>query len=167
MLYGSADKREARGGFLPGLTELGEASLAGRDVPFVRNSEGLKWASPKSDRLNITSGSVTTRYTVNEQVDQRVVTAPLVIFSRSPLGEAHFRPSLLRMKGTSRPARLASPSSVRPGQEAAAALALVGRAVEHDENRNGADGAGKTGADQPAEAADLGGFRRDRSRTDP
>jgi murein DD-endopeptidase MepM/ murein hydrolase activator NlpD len=71
VLYGSADKREARGGFLPGLTELGEASLAGRDVPFVRNSDGLKWAAPKSDRLNITSGAVTVRYLVNEQVKQR------------------------------------------------------------------------------------------------
>ena len=40
-------------------------------MPFVRNSEGLKWASPKSDRLNITSGAVTTRYIVNEQVKQR------------------------------------------------------------------------------------------------
>jgi murein DD-endopeptidase MepM/ murein hydrolase activator NlpD len=71
VLYGSADKRESRGGFLPGLTELGEASLAGRDVPFMRNSEGLKWASPKGDRLKITSGAVTVRYLVNESVKQR------------------------------------------------------------------------------------------------
>ena len=71
VLYGSADKRESRGGFLPGLTELSEASLAGRDVPFVRNSEGLKWASPKGDRLKITSGAVTVRYLVNESVKQR------------------------------------------------------------------------------------------------
>ena len=71
VLYGSADKRESRGGFLPGLSELGEASLAGGDVPFVRNSEGLKWAAPKSDRLKITSGAVTVRYLVNESVKQR------------------------------------------------------------------------------------------------
>jgi hypothetical protein len=71
VLYGSADKRESRGGFLPGLTELGEASLAGRDGPFMRNSEGLKWASPKGDRLKITSGAVTVRYLVNESVKQR------------------------------------------------------------------------------------------------
>ncbi|KAB2941531.1 MAG: M23 family metallopeptidase [Hyphomicrobium sp.] len=71
VIYGSADKRESRGGFLPGLTELGEANLAGRDMPFLRNSEGLKWASPKSDRLNITSGAVTVRYLVNESVKQR------------------------------------------------------------------------------------------------
>ena len=71
VLYGSADKRESRGGFLPGLSELGEANLAGGDVPFLRNSEGLKWAAPKSDRLKITSGAVTVRYIVNEPVKQR------------------------------------------------------------------------------------------------
>lgn len=71
VIYGSADKRESRGGFLPGLTELGEANLAGRDIPYVRNSDGLKWSTPKSDRLKITSGAVTTRYLVNESVKQR------------------------------------------------------------------------------------------------
>jgi murein DD-endopeptidase MepM/ murein hydrolase activator NlpD len=72
VIYGSADKRESRGGFLPGLTELGgEANLAGRDIPFLRNSDGLKWATPKGDRLKITSGSVTVRYLVNESVKQR------------------------------------------------------------------------------------------------
>ena len=71
VIYGSADKHETRGGFLPGLTELGEANLTGRDSPFMRNSEGLKWAAPKSDRLNITSGSVTVRYLVDEFVKQR------------------------------------------------------------------------------------------------
>ena len=44
---------------------MGEANLAGRDVPFPP-SEGLKWAAPKSDRLKITSGAVTVRYLVNE-----------------------------------------------------------------------------------------------------
>lgn len=71
VIYGSADKRESRGGFLPGLTELGEANLAGRDIPYVRNSDGLKWATPKSDKLKITSGAVTVRYLVNESVKQR------------------------------------------------------------------------------------------------
>ena len=71
VIYGSADKRESRGGFLPGLTELGEASLAGHDIPYLRNSEGLKWAAPKGDRLKITSGAVTVRYLVNESVKQR------------------------------------------------------------------------------------------------
>lgn len=69
VIYGSADKREARGGFLPGLTELGEANLA--SLPTPRNSGGLKWSAPKSDRLKITSGAVTVRYLVNESVRQR------------------------------------------------------------------------------------------------
>jgi len=71
VIYGSADKRETRAGFMSGLTELGEANLVGRDIPYVRNSEGLKWATPKSDRLKITSGAVTVRYLVNESVKQR------------------------------------------------------------------------------------------------
>ncbi len=71
VIYGSADKRESRGGFLPGLTELGEANLGDREMAFARNSDGLKWSSPKSDRLNITSGAVTVRYLVNELVKQR------------------------------------------------------------------------------------------------
>lgn len=71
VIYGSIDKRDARGGFLPGLTELGEANLVDREMPFVRTSEGLKWASPKSDKLNITSGAVTVRYLVNESIKQR------------------------------------------------------------------------------------------------
>jgi murein DD-endopeptidase MepM/ murein hydrolase activator NlpD len=71
VVYGSTDTRESRGGFLPALTEIGESSLSGRDLPIVRDSEGLKWATPKSDRLKVTSGAVTVRYLVNEQVKQR------------------------------------------------------------------------------------------------
>jgi murein DD-endopeptidase MepM/ murein hydrolase activator NlpD len=70
-IYGSADKREMRDGFLPGLAELGASGLAERDGPVAHDSGGLKWASPKGDRLNITSGAVTVRYTVNERVKQR------------------------------------------------------------------------------------------------
>ena len=70
VIYGSADQREAKGGFLPALT-MGEADLSGRGIPFLRASEGLKWATPKSDRLQITSGAVTVRYLINESLKQR------------------------------------------------------------------------------------------------
>ncbi len=43
----------------------------------------------------------------------------------------------------------------QPGQEPRLAFRLVDRSVDHHENGNGADRAGKAGADQPAEAADL------------
>ena len=71
VIYGSSDQREARGGFLPALTQFGEADLAGRGSPFRHASKGLKWATPKSDRLQITSGAVTVRYLINESLKQR------------------------------------------------------------------------------------------------
>jgi murein DD-endopeptidase MepM/ murein hydrolase activator NlpD len=72
VIYGSADQREARSGFLPALTQIGEADhLAGGGSPFPRVSKGLKWAAPKSDRLQITSGAVTVRYLINESLKQR------------------------------------------------------------------------------------------------
>ena len=71
VIYGSVDQREARSGFLPALTQIGEADLAGRGSLFPRTSKGLKWAAPKSDRLQITSGAVTVRYLINESLKQR------------------------------------------------------------------------------------------------
>jgi murein DD-endopeptidase MepM/ murein hydrolase activator NlpD len=71
VIYGSADKREAKGGFLPALSLMGDADLSGRGIPFLRASEGLKWSVPKSDRLKITSGAVTVRYHINESLKQR------------------------------------------------------------------------------------------------
>jgi murein DD-endopeptidase MepM/ murein hydrolase activator NlpD len=67
VLYGSADTRESSNGFLPALSEVSEADLAAR---FARSNNGLKWSSPKSDRLKIVTGSTTTRYVVDEQVKQ-------------------------------------------------------------------------------------------------
>ena len=71
VIYGSADQREAKGGFLPALTQIGEADLSASGVPFPRANKGLKWAAPKSDRLQITSGAVTVRYLINESLKQR------------------------------------------------------------------------------------------------
>jgi murein DD-endopeptidase MepM/ murein hydrolase activator NlpD len=71
VIYGSVDQREGRGGFLPALRQIGEADLSGRGTPFPRTADGLKWAAPKSDRLQITSGAVTVRYLINESLKQR------------------------------------------------------------------------------------------------
>lgn len=68
VIYGSADKREARNGFLPA---MGDADLSARAALFARSNDGLKWATPKSDRLKITSGAVTVRYLINESQKQR------------------------------------------------------------------------------------------------
>jgi len=71
VIFGSADQAKNAGGFLPALKEMGRASLTGREMPRLRTSEGLRWAVPKSDRLKITTGAVSTRYIIHESVKQR------------------------------------------------------------------------------------------------
>jgi murein DD-endopeptidase MepM/ murein hydrolase activator NlpD len=68
VIYGSADKRQTRGGFIE---MMNDADVAGRNAAFLRPTEGLKWAAPKSDRLQVTSGTFTTRYLINEARKQR------------------------------------------------------------------------------------------------
>lgn len=70
VIYGSADQRQTTGGFLPAWS-ADEADIASRSAAFLRPSEGLKWATPKSDRLKVTSGAVTVRYLINESQKQR------------------------------------------------------------------------------------------------
>jgi murein DD-endopeptidase MepM/ murein hydrolase activator NlpD len=71
VIYGSADQRAADGGFLPALSSMGDTDIAGRGYPFSRSRDGLRWAVPKSDRLQVTSGAVTVRYLIHESHKQR------------------------------------------------------------------------------------------------
>jgi murein DD-endopeptidase MepM/ murein hydrolase activator NlpD len=71
VIYGSADQHADNGGFLPALSSMGDADLGARGYPFARDRNGLKWAAPKSDRLQVTSGAVTVRYLINESRKQR------------------------------------------------------------------------------------------------
>ena len=71
VIYGSVDKKGSMGGFLPALSLMGETDLSGR-MPFLHPSDGLKWAVPKSDRLQITSGAVTVRYLLKDSLKQRL-----------------------------------------------------------------------------------------------
>jgi murein DD-endopeptidase MepM/ murein hydrolase activator NlpD len=71
VIYGSLDQREAKGGFLQALPQIAGADFSGHGVPFRRVRQGLRWAAPKSDRLQITSGAVTVRYLINESLKQR------------------------------------------------------------------------------------------------
>lgn len=71
VIYGSVDPKGNKGGFLPALSLMGEADLSGR-MPFLHQSDGLKWAVPKSDRLQITSGAVTVRYFLKDSLKQRL-----------------------------------------------------------------------------------------------
>jgi len=71
VIYGSVDGKGGQGGFLPALSLMGEPDLSGR-MPFLHQNEGLKWAVPKSDRMQITSGAVTVRYFLKDSLKQRL-----------------------------------------------------------------------------------------------
>jgi murein DD-endopeptidase MepM/ murein hydrolase activator NlpD len=71
VIYGSSDPREGSEGFLPALKQMGEGSLPSPATPFPRSPDGLKWAVPKTDRLRILTGAVSTRYIIHESLKQR------------------------------------------------------------------------------------------------
>jgi len=65
VIYGSTDRAD-QGGLLPALKRMRdgkpEASL------LMRHDDGLKWAVPKSDKLQTTSGSMSTRFVIHESM---------------------------------------------------------------------------------------------------
>jgi murein DD-endopeptidase MepM/ murein hydrolase activator NlpD len=69
VIYGSSDHRETKNGFLP--TMVDEAAATGEEALNWHSSGGLKWAAPKSDRLQTTSGAVTVRYFIKAQMRQQ------------------------------------------------------------------------------------------------
>ena len=71
VICGSADQQASQGGFLPTLTATRNAVFSGTGMMFLRANEGLRWATPKSDRLRVISGSLSTRYIIHESLKQR------------------------------------------------------------------------------------------------
>lgn len=71
VICGSADQQASKGGLLPALTATSDAVFSGTGTMFLRANEGLRWASPKSDRLRVTSGTVSTRYIIHESRKMR------------------------------------------------------------------------------------------------
>ncbi len=71
VISGSADNQAGKGGFLGGLMTTGETGFLGSEMMFSRANEGLKWASPKSDRLRVITGTMSTRYIIQESMKQK------------------------------------------------------------------------------------------------
>ncbi len=71
VLYGSTDSRESRDTLMPVLRGMGEGVIPSASVPRMRQLEGLNWAVPKSDRMQITSGASSTRFVIHEMMKQR------------------------------------------------------------------------------------------------
>ncbi len=71
VVYGSADTSGLDDGLLPEFQNILEGRGGGPVVPSFKNADGLKWVSPKMDRLQLTTGALSTRYIIHESSKQR------------------------------------------------------------------------------------------------
>ncbi len=71
VIFGSADKQEAEDGIMPALQRLRESTAAPPLEAMLRRDDGLKWAVPKVDRLQVTTGAKSTRFIIHETLRQR------------------------------------------------------------------------------------------------
>lgn len=71
VIYGSADPRESSDTLLPALKRIGEGNLPAPALPNLRRLAGLNWFTPKSDRMEMTSGATSTRFVIHEKLHQR------------------------------------------------------------------------------------------------
>ncbi len=71
VVYGSSDQNSSNDGLLPALISIRDGTLPQQVAPTPKNADGLKWVSPKSDRLQLTTGSLSTRYIIHESTKSR------------------------------------------------------------------------------------------------
>jgi murein DD-endopeptidase MepM/ murein hydrolase activator NlpD len=71
VVYGSSDSDLTSDGLLPALKSLGEGALVPQVALTPKNADGLKWITPKADRLQPTSGALSTRYIIHESSKSR------------------------------------------------------------------------------------------------
>jgi murein DD-endopeptidase MepM/ murein hydrolase activator NlpD len=71
VVYGSSDENSGNDGVLPALISIRDGTLPQPSMPTPKNADGLKWVSPKTDRLQLTSGSLSTRYIIHESTKSR------------------------------------------------------------------------------------------------
>lgn len=71
VVYGSSDKNATSDGLLPALRSIRDGAMLEPVLPTLKTAEGLKWVLPKADRMQLTSGSLSTRYIIHESTKQR------------------------------------------------------------------------------------------------
>lgn len=71
VIYSSTDSKDTAVGLLPALKRIGRGELPAPSLLHVKRTEGLNWHTPKSDRMEVTSGSMSTRYVIQEKLHQR------------------------------------------------------------------------------------------------
>lgn len=76
-LFGLLGSLETRQGVLPSLGKIHHARPA-FPTPAPRTMDGLRWATPKSDRLHIAGGALSTKHIIHEQVQVRRDNRPFI-----------------------------------------------------------------------------------------
>lgn len=71
VVYGSSDSDHVSDGLLPTLKSIGEGAFVPQIALTPKNADGLKWVMPKSDRLQLTTGALSTRYIIHESSKSR------------------------------------------------------------------------------------------------
>ena len=71
VVYGSSDKNAGDDGLLPALQSIRDGAMPQPLAPAPKNADGLKWVSPKVDRLQLTTGALSTRYIIHESSKSR------------------------------------------------------------------------------------------------
>jgi murein DD-endopeptidase MepM/ murein hydrolase activator NlpD len=71
VVYGSSGENSGNDGLLPALISIRDGTMPQPSMPTPKNADGLKWVSPKADRLQLTSGSLSTRYIIHESTKSR------------------------------------------------------------------------------------------------
>jgi len=71
VIFGSADKQEAEAGLMPALERLRASTEAPPLEAMLHRDDGLRWAVPKVDRLQMTTGTKSTRFIIHETLRQR------------------------------------------------------------------------------------------------
>ncbi len=71
VVYGSSDQNSGNDGLLPALISIRDGTMPQPSAPTPKNADGLKWVSPKADRLQLTTGALSTRYIIHESTKSR------------------------------------------------------------------------------------------------
>jgi murein DD-endopeptidase MepM/ murein hydrolase activator NlpD len=71
VIFGSADRHDASDGIMPTLKRITENTGAPPLEPMLRREDGLKWAVPRTDRLQVLTGAMSTRYIIHETLRQK------------------------------------------------------------------------------------------------
>jgi len=70
VIFGSADHHDAGDGLMPALKRIAEAPAPHLE-PLPRRDDGLRWAVPRTDRLQVLTGAMSTRYIIHETLRQK------------------------------------------------------------------------------------------------